>query len=79
VKDFGFKTKWDENDFPSQYRKATEDSYKKTWTIQKGYLNKASFDEQAFEALLWFVECFWSGLFIPTQAFKDQQNELLGR
>lgn len=71
VKDLGFKVKSDLNDFPSQYRKATECRYKNSWNIQRSSLSAASsFDTQILEAINWFVECFESNLLITTEIFK---------
>lgn len=77
VKDFGFKVESDLNNLSSQHRKATDNSYQKTWILQSNSLS-STIDEQAFEAIVWFVECFWSSPLIPIESFRKKQQELLG-
>jgi Restriction endonuclease len=77
IKGFGFKIESDLNDFPSQYRKATDNSYRADWVVQSNSLG-STFDQQGLEAIIYFSECFCSESFLPIEGFRKKQQELLG-
>ena len=74
---YRFKLESDLNDLPSQSRKATEDSYQKTWVMQGNSLSLTS-DDKGLDAIVWFAECFCSPQEIPKEVFKEKQEKLLG-